>query len=1810
MDSNAILEKDGKGNSKGALSAGGKALALRVAKDRPKSENPNANAYNLPTVETSQSDEERRDAKSSNSNTKKRGLLTADELAEGGGGGEAAPSHYLPPSSSTARGGKKSSSRKTGNGRNSRQGLLSPEGENDDDEGAFADSDGGDETYTGARHNSRGAYSSSGGYQAPSLAGGGRRPFGGGSSAGGSSSGDLVGIVDKHRSASVFSTASQSIMNFLSNSSMAGVLGRGGGGPDGAGGAAAAPAANALDIELQIETTSSLVFRIIFYGWYLLLILAIVLQTIIQLQWSCQNVCGSDCGLLSLDDWRSRECSGVRITTVTEPALDPDGSGEVINVTRSVYDLTWTGSVGYVADDILNRFVHVVLVMPRPNVTHDSDITYDLRFALNVSNVIDADGTISYGETIDTATLRCDGGKSRCKPIFLNTNIAQAATNASLLTIVISDAPKPLADVSREAGVAYVFQHSQYTIATIVVRYSLIFFSFLHFIRFIYHKSVDGLYEQTWVIVLHFALFLYLDPLFAGGIYLRPAPEIFSFIEFRMPIYFIATFVAFMFSVITSAHAWASDDTAQLTADGSAAGSAAGAAVVALYDPPLRTKLIAVSYIAIIVILDIIDGYLHSWDWASEHCPDFNCTVAGFALYILIALGVLVCTCWLWWLRGNLGQKPYFACRAQQLAFRIFVIVFISAVLYLIVQTILVFAIYHKISQLVSFQILNQIGPVIVMAAFVNIMTYVYTSTLRTGKKGGKGDREKGVPIRPMDPSWKETVWEERWYRWLALHGGSMYMFVSEAEEQFFDFVQSQSAIRKEHARSYEDGRDAAGLGMDVDTHHGPTRVGGSGSAGGGNEGGGGHSSGNMFTNMVQNFRNSVSPNFGGGGNAGDDAAGRGRLPSYYEGEMTFTIPEWKLDKDLTPYERLVRQYEFKLALKRRADRERAEAELEARREGFDVVGGDEGDDCGGTSAASAAGGDDGYTYDENGAPLSPDQLSGRGSLGGPSDTDPLRGSGSRERNYDSTDNDTAAGGGMRGSSSPPHLRKTASSSALNGKGGRSSKGRTSSHAPSPKESSRRRAGNSTAKSKRTSANMGGGAASNRNSTAFGAGGVGGGGSHNSAANPFRTVANFGKGVVNTIVDAPTALGEGIARLEDGFISMGYALGGQAAVQRKPFFNLETCVDLFNLSWEVYGRPTPAADLYLITEATAASAAGRSNSATGSEKRAWYKRLLFFIRWGDEEDEEEEAAGGKGYDGYGGASNTRASTTRQSSVLKRNATVGSRSPSPGRAAMDDMSSPLAAGEGAGGARVGSAAGGGPGDTAFVSIAGGGARGLTSEMSISAGDPTNKTMPLAPLTVTRAPLAGGGDGAGRTFASDQHGIGTNNNSNNNTTNNSSNNSKAAAAQQQQQTASQADAAAAAAAEQTPPICTEQYGYELVAVHEALDVQTIICIMDTNVGIHRGKTPRIVVAFRGSTNLSNFEQDVRFTRVRWTEMPARSALSDKWVGPTVHQGFLNVWSALRHFVLTEVQEIHRTLSERQGPNGQIPQVYLTGHSLGGAIATLCAYAMKKTLRIEPIVYTFGAPIVGNKGFKDEYNREIRRTFRVVNESDMVVSLTQFGGHHVGIEAAIDRMGNFICEPMFIERWLRPTQGKGFAAQNHLMGAYGASLNAIVQQARFGRCPIECQRSYFEPHERSVIMAIASRRKMHELRLQEKESGAYDAGLHDTMAEFVPSSVGTGIGGGGYATAARASTNVSSALLGSASNYGGGGRGKGRGGGGHDPYAYNPYPSPSAASFGSQGSGSYQSSPYGGQTYFSEDHVGNSTAGGGNRYTGYRY
>ena len=73
----------------------------------------------------------------------------------------------------------------------------------------------------------------------------------------------------------------------------------------------------------------------------------------------------------------------------------------------------------------------------------------------------------------------------------------------------------------------------------------------------------------------------------------------------------------------------------------------------------------------------------------------------------------------------------------------------------------------------------------------------------------------------------------------------------------------------------------------------------------------------------------------------------------------------------------------------------------------------------------------------------------------------------------------------------------------------------------------------------------------------------------------------------------------------------------------------------------------------------------------------------------------------------------------------------------------------------------------------------------------------------------------------------------------------------------------------------------------------------------------------------------------------------------------------------------------------------QFIATGHSLGGAVATIFLYeALNKGFldpnKNEPVLITYGQPRTGNENFVLDFNKKVKKVLRIVRDGDIVVSL----------------------------------------------------------------------------------------------------------------------------------------------------------------------------------------------------------------------------
>jgi triacylglycerol lipase len=126
--------------------------------------------------------------------------------------------------------------------------------------------------------------------------------------------------------------------------------------------------------------------------------------------------------------------------------------------------------------------------------------------------------------------------------------------------------------------------------------------------------------------------------------------------------------------------------------------------------------------------------------------------------------------------------------------------------------------------------------------------------------------------------------------------------------------------------------------------------------------------------------------------------------------------------------------------------------------------------------------------------------------------------------------------------------------------------------------------------------------------------------------------------------------------------------------------------------------------------------------------------------------------------------------------------------------------------------------------------------------------------------------------------------------------------------------------------------------------------------------------IIIAFRGTDSKEDTLADLNASQCTFPWAANKCA---------THRGFTDIYNTLRQQVIAVLANC--------SPDKRL---IITGHSLGGALATLCALDIASNTHFgSPTVYTFGAPRVGDPIFAANYNRLMTNNYRVVINSDLV-------------------------------------------------------------------------------------------------------------------------------------------------------------------------------------------------------------------------------
>jgi len=155
--------------------------------------------------------------------------------------------------------------------------------------------------------------------------------------------------------------------------------------------------------------------------------------------------------------------------------------------------------------------------------------------------------------------------------------------------------------------------------------------------------------------------------------------------------------------------------------------------------------------------------------------------------------------------------------------------------------------------------------------------------------------------------------------------------------------------------------------------------------------------------------------------------------------------------------------------------------------------------------------------------------------------------------------------------------------------------------------------------------------------------------------------------------------------------------------------------------------------------------------------------------------------------------------------------------------------------------------------------------------------------------------------------------------------------------------------------------------------------------------KGKT--IYVVWRGSESKKDFQNDASIDKV--------SFLND---GEKVHIGFKYCWESVLGDTYDAIDTAIENLQDKT------KDIVVCGHSLGGAVATLYAYSIKKHYpHYNVSSTTIGSPRVGNKTFKENYDKSDIDTLRIVHNNDLVTHTPYIRFYHVNHQVRLDNNGN---------------------------------------------------------------------------------------------------------------------------------------------------------------------------------------------------------
>ncbi len=126
---------------------------------------------------------------------------------------------------------------------------------------------------------------------------------------------------------------------------------------------------------------------------------------------------------------------------------------------------------------------------------------------------------------------------------------------------------------------------------------------------------------------------------------------------------------------------------------------------------------------------------------------------------------------------------------------------------------------------------------------------------------------------------------------------------------------------------------------------------------------------------------------------------------------------------------------------------------------------------------------------------------------------------------------------------------------------------------------------------------------------------------------------------------------------------------------------------------------------------------------------------------------------------------------------------------------------------------------------------------------------------------------------------------------------------------------------------------------------------------------------ILAFSGTMFDDEWLKDFEFAQVSCPKLASYKN------GVLCHEGFYDIYTSMQSKITLELPKIRQK------------NFYITGHSLGGGLATMAAFDLYK---FNPIVYSFASPRVFNPLGSLIYNQNVTASHRIYNTEDIATTI----------------------------------------------------------------------------------------------------------------------------------------------------------------------------------------------------------------------------